>query len=290
MSRRTPSPRSLATLAVLALVATSLIPIEFTWFRGPLMAALAPASGPATAIGAWLRPGRVERSPRAGSSEPELIAALERLDRDLGRALARIGTLEAVIRDIQSGVAYPAEVPVVRIEAARVGVNLSSGTIEVSRGARHGVQRGSIALARGTEQLVGIVTSVGPLVSTVHLVTDRRLSPPLMVGVAVPPDRSLGFDELAAAPNCQLRPVGDGTLASDEVGAPDAALMSVGDRVRLLDDTWPSEAQMVVLGRIASIEPTDEPLFRRVVVAPEVEPARLRSVILQVPAGEGVAP
>lgn len=274
-------------LLVALLVLTALLPSSITgWItgvRGPFMTIIAPVSGPAELVSAWLRPPATLASPDASTPEAELLRQFEKLQTEYLAATERIGALEALVRDLQEGVDFQPDVPVVRVEAARIGSNIAGGTIDVSRGARDGVVKGSIAVARRSQQLVGIVTTVGPLVSTVHVITDDRVNPGLMVGVVMPGRPLESTAELASLPRIQLKPAGDGTLVADQVGIGDAQRILPGQRVRLMDETWPASASMLVLGQVVRIEPTEEPLFKRIVVKPEVDPARVSAMILTIP-------
>ncbi len=289
-SPRPSSTRNLALLTAL-LIATALLPSKITgwitWLRGPFMTVVTPIAGPAAALGAWLRPPDTLVSPDATTPEAELLRQYEKLQLDYAVALERVGTLEALVRDLQEGVDFQPQIPISKIEAARVGSNIASGTIDVSRGDRDGVVVGAVAVARRSQQLVGIVTSSGPLVSTVHLITDPRVNPGLMVGVVMPARPPTSAHELAALPRIQLKPAGDGTLVMDQVGIGDAQRILPGQRVRLMDETWPAAASMLVLGQVIRIEPTDEPLFKRIVVKPEVDPARVSAMILNIPKETG---
>jgi len=254
------------------------------------MTIVAPVSGPAEALSTWLRPAATLDSPDASTPEGELLRSYEKLQLDYAVALERVVTLEALVRDLQEGVEFQPEIPVVKLEAARVGANIPGGTIDVARGTRDGVVEGSIAVARRSHQLVGIVTKVGPLVSTVHVITDKRVSPGLMVGVVMPGGPIASPAALAGLPRIQLKPADDGTLVANQVGIGDAQRIAPGQRVRIMDESWPQAASMLVLGQVVRIEPTDEPLFKRVIVRPEVEPARVSAVILSIPRPEREAP
>ena len=278
-------------LLVALIVLTSLAPTSLTgWItgvRGPFMTIIAPVSGPAEALSVWLRPPETLASPDASTPEAELLRQYERMQLEYAVALERIVTLEGLVRDLQEGVEFQPNVPMARVEAVKIGANIAGGTIDISRGARDGVTAGSIAVARRSQQLVGIVTSVGPLVSTVHVITDDRVNPGLMVGVVMPGGPLGSAAELAALPRIQLKPAGDGTLVADQVGIGDAQRIAPGQRVRLMDETWPATASMLVLGQVVRVEATEEPLFKRIVVKPEADPARVSAMILSIPRDSG---
>ncbi len=286
MTRRAPSPRTILGLATAVLLAAALAPSPFTrwitWFRGPFMTLLAPVAGPVTALSSWLRPAaftdRFDDAP-----ESELQRQIRELEMLLLTANSRIERLEERITEYERTTLYERPVPTRKLEASRISANLPAGTFDVNRGQRHGVVGGTVAVARRSEQLVGIVTAAGPLVSTVHVLTDRRLEPNLVVGIVMPDDARLSPEEFSALPRAQFRPTGDGALLADAVGAGDAARIQPGHIVRLADETWPSAASMLILGRVTRVEPTDDPLFYRVTAVPLADVARLRSIILVIP-------
>lgn len=285
MARRTVSPRSILTLAGALLLLTALLPMRFTawvgWFREPLLTVVAPASGPLSALSSWLRPGR-SLIPTDESAE---LADL-RLQRDYYRsAFMRIerenDELRDIVRALQQGVPFGAAAGVRRLEASRVGADLAAGTIEVARGRNHGVTLNTVAVAAGAPQhLIGRVTSTTPLVSTVHLITDERISPRFVEALLLP-ETGITEAALAEAPRCQFQPRGDGTLQGD-LGALQAEHVARGDLAYLDDAHWPAGAQRLVVGRVVRIEDTDRPLFKRIVIRPDFDPARVRSVILRI--------
>jgi len=288
MARNAPNPRALLSATILVLVVLALAPTRFTrwvgWFRNPLMILVAPLSGPLAALSS-----RAHEAVDPETDDPRGLVSREDLQRQLdeanqvsARALERVRELESLVTEYQRGVPPYRDPAVRKLEAARIGVNLSAGTIDVSRGSRDGVTVGSVAIARRSQHLVGIVTSVGPRVSTVHLITDRRLDPPLMVGLVVSDDvwKEQTFTD---APRCQLKADADGTLVDGAVPAGAADRMQTGHLVVLSDPSWPSAAQYCILGRITRIEPTDSPHYRKVVVTPQVDVSRVRSVILNIP-------
>lgn len=290
-SQSNPLPLLVATLAIILL---ALLPLRVTgWlsvFRGPLMTIIAPIAAPLSAIATWLRDDTEDRPSVATLSTLEAAnAERDRLARLYLQSIARIDELEALLEDLQR-VTARRSAAVQQLEARRVGVNLPAGTVDYDRGSLHGVTNAAVALSRRGEQLVGQITRLTPTVATVHLITDNRPDAPLMVGVIVPADeRGEQFPQSADALNalnrCQLRPQGDGTLVDPQfgVGPNEQSPVAVGDFVRLLDESWPSSAQMAVLGRVIAIEPTEQPLFRILRVAPITDIQRLRSVILLVP-------
>jgi cell shape-determining protein MreC len=285
-------------VALVAIVLLAVLPLRVTgWvsvFRGPMMTVLAPIAAPLSALSVWLRSDSGGRLAVPNQATLEAAnAERDRLARLYLQSLSRIDELEALLEDLQR-VTARRSAAVQQLEARRVGINLSAGTVDYDRGAVHGVTSGAVALSRRGEQLVGQITKLGPSVCTAHLITDKRKDAPLMVGVIIPADAQgnerlpEGSDVLASLKRCQLRANGEGTLVDAHFGVgPDGQdTVSVGDYVRLLDESWPSSAQMAVLGRVVAIEPAEQPLFRVLRVAPIADIQRLRSVILLVPLDE----
>lgn len=286
MARRSPQPSSLFPLVVAVLVATALLPMSLTswvgWFRGPIMTMIAPVSGPLAALSNWLRPG--ESRPGAISvDEAELRTQLEFYKTEYFRAEQEITQLRQVIEALQGGVSYGSSLSTKRLEASLVATDLFAGTIDVSRGSVHGVILNSVAVAvQAPHHLIGVVTNVGPTVSSIHVLTDRRLSPNLIEALIVPGSMATAAS-IVEAPRIQCRPVGDGSFAGD-IGTESAGKISVGDAVYLDDPSWPSTAQRLMIGRIARLDETERPLFRRVVIRPDFDLMRVRGVVLRIPA------
>ncbi|HBS28538.1 MAG TPA: hypothetical protein DEB06_03585 [Phycisphaerales bacterium] len=294
MARRTLSPRATVTLALGLMLLFALLPQRFTrwagWLRDPVMTVAAPVSGPMSALSGWLRPGRV-RSGGGGEDGPELADLRRQRDYYRGaylRAEQENAQLRETVRALQDGESYGSLASVRRLEASRVGADPGAGTIEVSRGRAHGVTTATVAVAVSEPQhLVGRVSRVESMVSTVQLITDRRLSPRFVEALLIP-DGEVTPERMEGAPRCQLEPVGDGTLAGD-LGAVGAERVSRGDLAFLDDAHWPTSAQRLIVGRVIRVEETDRPLFRRVVVRPDFEPARVRSVVLRIATQESDA-
>ncbi|MDX2116120.1 MAG: rod shape-determining protein MreC [Planctomycetota bacterium] len=285
MARRRLTPVNLFGPAVGLMLLLAFLPMRWTswvgWFRGPAMTIIAPISTPLAALSSWLRPGEGRRGVDDADAS-QLRAQLEFYKAEYLRAEQQVEQLRLVIEALQEGVAYGPAVRVRRLEASRVGADLGSGTITVARGSVHGVSVNSVAVAiQAPQHLVGPVTDVGPTVSTIHTITDRRLSPNLVETLLVP-SGTLSPEALAIAPRCQFRPVGDGSLAG-ELGAEDAARIKPGDSAFLDDPSWPSSAQRLIVGRVVRSEDTERPLFKRVVIRPDFDPMRVRGVVLRIP-------
>lgn len=290
MPRGLTSSRNLLVLTVLGLLVLSLAPIRYSgWVRGlrnPIDVAVRPISGPFAALSVWLRPGN--RRGGASEEDQEVERQRDQFKWLYLRELDRVVELESLVRDLQGG-AWARPPGVRRIEAQRVGADIASGTIDVARGSGDGVRPGAVAVARRSEQLVGIATDIRPGVTTFRLLTHRAPRSRLLVVGCVGADAPLTSAQLQDLPRCQFEPVGDGTLADTSVGAEAAARIAPGMIVRVVDDTWSDAARMLVLGRVARVEDSPNPLFKRVVIRPDTDIARVRSVIVQSPGNAGGA-
>ena len=291
MARRTINSTSVLLAAGAVLFLAAVLPLRWTgwigWFRGPVMAIIAPISGPLALLSGWLRPGE-SLAGLPDSTGDELRQQLEFYKSEYLVSQQRIEEMERVIEALQGGVAFGGQPRINRLEATRIGADPGSGTITVSRGSNHGVTLNTVASAIASpHHLVGVVTNVGPSVSTIQVLTDPRLTPNLIDALVLP----LGAVDAAAvqaAVRGQFKPAGDGELAGD-MGIDDAAKVQRGAPVYLDDAYWPGSAQRLMIGRVVRVEDTDKPLFKRVVLRPEFEPARVRGVVLRIPADESAS-
>lgn len=307
MPRGLTSSRNLLLLSVLALLVLSLMPTRYSgWVRGlrnPVDVVIRPASGPFAALSVWLRPEG--RSPEPTESEEAIARDRDELKWLYARAVDRIAELESLVKDLQGG-AFAAPPGLKRLEGTRVGSDAASGTVDVARGAADGVRKGAVAVARRSEQLVGVATDVRTNVTAFRLLTHKPLGGRarttdefVFVVGCVMPEGPFTAAQLPSFPRCQLLAVGDGSLVDENVKEDAAALMQPGMLVRCVDDTWPDAARMLVLGRVVRVEPGSNPLFRRIVVRPDTDISRVKSVIIRWaeqsarrsgPAGNGGAP
>lgn len=292
MARRTLNPHSLLFFATIAMLLGAFLPGRLTgwtgWFRGPLMTVVAPVSGPMNALAMWLRPGDRRRGVEDASTE-QLIQQLETSKAELMRVEQQNEQLRQIIEGLQGGVAYGAPLRLNRVEASRIGADLGAGTIDVKRGSMHGVTIGTVAVATMAPQhLVGLVTDVGPTVSTIHVITDRKVIPNLITTLILP-SGSVTPDVLARAPRCQFKPIGEGLFAG-EIGAEDAARVQRDDSAYLDDPSWPAAAQRLIVGRVLRAEETENPLFKRLVIRPDFDLGRVPSVILRTAAEDAPTP
>ncbi|MBL8746892.1 MAG: hypothetical protein JNK58_11115 [Phycisphaerae bacterium] len=288
MKRRTLNPQSLLVLATLGVFVTAVAPLKWSgWtngLRGPFKTLIAPVSGPINTLATWLRPGESRRA-AVDATTDQLTQQVEFFRSETLRLEQQVEQMKQLIEALQSGAAYGPPLRLKRVEATRVGADLGAGTIDVSRGTMDGVAVGSVAVPTSAPQhLIGVVSSVGPTVATVQVITNARVSPNLLTALILPAG-SVAPDALARAPRCQFRPVGDGSLVG-EISAEAAAVVQRGDAAFLDDASWPSGAQRLIIGRVARTEDSDNPLFKRLVVVPDLDLLRVRSVVLRTPTDE----
>ncbi len=207
------------------------------------------------------------------AAAPEAERRLERLQKALAEATARLGDYDRQVRDLAQireslgGLPcrlVPARVVAPEITAGRTGALLSKGFQSgigeggavfegrLNRGAREAIRRGEPILTAGG--LIGVVENVGPLTSSVRLLADPETR--FMVQLVTRRDGVWrpGPDGLAA------QGAGDGqTMTIEHV--PRAADIAVGDWVV----TSPSETRLppyLIVGRVARARPHPKtPLF-----------------------------
>ncbi|MEM1166239.1 MAG: rod shape-determining protein MreC [Planctomycetota bacterium] len=287
MARRSSKPAVPMAGVAVALAVITIVPTRFSgwlgWFRDPVETVLAPISGPVAAIADRLR-GEVSRAAVSAERDREALAGeLERLQQQHAAALVRNAELEALVQDLQQGVPFRPDALAASLVAVRVG-GTPPATIVVNRGARDGVRAGgTVAVARGSQQLVGIVSRASTRASTVRVLTDASFDE-ASVGAVVVGEEGVTSASIAGMVRLELLPTGDGRLAQDDVPEGDASRIEIGQLVRLDDERWPTAAQMFVLGRVTDVrELADEPLHRQVLVRPlGGDLSRTRSVILHV--------
>jgi len=280
------TPTRTLTVATLALVVLALAPYRLTrslaGLKQPVEFVLAPVQHPTSIIAHFLRPPRIH-----GASDDETIRALT-LELDRWRAAyaasdGRIGELERLLSDLQSGAALASNLDIVQIAAPVVGgpSDLTDGLLRVRAGSGRGVvERSTVAATRGVH-LVGRVVDVSRGMCSVLPVTNKRAG--LIDAVVLTTD---GLGPWA----CQLEPVGDGTLTGDMVAQ--AQGLMPGQVAAVRDRTWPIGAQGLILGRVTSIE--TKPNGRlRITVTPDQPASTVGEVILRtprIPDGQEAAP
>jgi hypothetical protein len=160
-------------------------------------------------------------------------------------------------------------------EGADKGIRRSGAVIScrIDRGTREALQRGEpILTAAG---LVGIVDEVGPVTSTVRLVTDPRTS--LMVQII-----TLRDGQWRAGPEGIARGSEDGSAITVQ-GIPRDADIGPGDFVVTSPSRESPLPPYLVVGRIVRCDLKPAALFRNLVVEPRVSPAETREVYVLSP-------
>lgn len=161
------------------------------------------------------------------------------------------------------------------------GSDVGSPVLFVRAGAKQGVDVGSVATVQFVH-LLGRVTGVRPRAATILPITSPAsgVLDAIVVTAGVP-----------GGLRTQLKPAGDGTLVGDVEDKTDANTQQpiepkAGDEVRLADPTrWPMHAQMLIVGKVVSVEPSPrQPLRKTVVVRPVVgDLLRVSELVLQIP-------
>lgn len=265
-----------AVLAVAGLL--SLLPGPWLawagWFGSLAGVVTAPISSPVAQVGrALTAPSRAED--QRTLAELEALFEGERLRRQQAEREAE--RLRAMLAELTLGARLNPDVVVEQLPAPVVG--FAGGMLRVRAGEPQGLERNTIATARGI-QLLGRVERVDGPTSLVTLITDRdavRLTARVMLDETETVSRM-----------CTLAPVGDGTLRG-EVEAPGAAETdplepAVGMRVRLDDPVWPDAGRMLIIGEIVRVEPhRDQPLRKVITVRPLFDLRRSSEVIFRLP-------
>ena len=282
MARMQVQPGVAFGAAVVVLFAGALLPVRVTgWLtslRGPLSVLVSPIAGPLSSLSEAVRP----IAERGGD---DLAAAELQTQRDelrllYERAAGRVADLERLVAELQRLPLSLQERGVVPVLADRVGRSTVGGTIDVRAGADAGGGFGTVAVARQSNQLVGLVTTANGPVSTVRVITDERIEPGIL--------RAVLSETFAESPEAQARlpradfgPDGRGGCVAEQVPVEEGApTIEVGMLARLDDPDWPEAAQFYTLGEVTSVEPGDAPLFVRVTIEPLVDVSRVRSVLL----------
>lgn len=276
-ARRLALPAAVAVAALL-----TILPLRWVgwvgYFQDLTLTLVGPLSGQFEKLLRW-------RSPVLTSEEQkELAEAREQRDHYqmlYYRATQDIEELRERIEQLQQGIALNPDLPVTvyAVPVIARSSDLSSGLFTVRAPARLGVVRGTVATAGGV-QLIGRVTDLTERTATVQPITDRAAGP--TNGVII-------FDEdTTKRVACRLEPVGDGLLRGPVEDVKDSATQEaivprVGQTVRLLDpELWPKSAQMLVIGKIESVNSApDQPLRKIVTVRPTTRLDRVFDVVLR---------
>ena len=272
---------------VLGLIVLSLLPLQWIRWMGTFgnltTIFFTPGSAPVSAAIRFLMPARKN----AGESDSE------RNYRELGeywKTLAlqherEIDQLRRQIEELQRGLAASPDQPALRqLIAPVVGTSsdLSSGLLRVRADAKRGVTDGTVAVSGGL-QIIGRVASVSGPTALILPITARSAG---KVSARVMLDEST-----SSSLRCLLEPTGDGRLRG-QVESPEGPdgfkPPAVGFTVRLDDPRWPRNAQMLIVGRVETVE-TDpsSPLRKVITVIPTLPVDRVSEVTLRIVGEEG---
>lgn len=206
------------------------------------------------------------------------------------RATQDIEELRERIEQLQRGIALNPDLPVTLYAAPVIArsSDLASGSFTVRAGSRLGVVPGTVVTAGGV-QLVGRITQAGSRTCTVQPITDRAAGP--ILGLII-------FDEdTRHRLSARLEPIGDGLLRGPVEDRRDEATQQPlvprpGQTVRLFDpESWPKNAQMLVIGRVETVEPApDQPLRKIITVRPTARLERVSEVVLRLAGDQPPAP
>jgi hypothetical protein len=227
----------------------------------------------------------------AGPSLPEQVDSLQN---GMAQATALLGEYDRRLRDlthIREGLdGMPCRLVPARLvppeapggqASARLGEGADKGlrragaviACRIDRGTREAVQRGEPVLTAAG--LVGIVDEVGPVTSTVRLVTDPRTS--LMVQII-----TLRDGQWRAGPEGIARGSDDGTAVTVQ-GIPRNAEVGPGDFVVTSPSRESALPPYLVVGRVLRCDVKPAALFRSLLVEPRAPAAEAREVYVLSP-------
>jgi len=267
-------------ITILVLFVLSFAPIKWVgwarWFADQTQVTIAPIAHPITiTLNAIIPPAYSD--PSASDRERELAQEIDRYRTQVLQVRTENDHLKGLIDQFTKGAAIIPDLDVRQFHRPRIS-GLVGDLIVIRTGQIDGLTQGSITVVNAV-QLLGKVTQVNRRIAYVRPITATT-SQPIFATVLLNESGDLQA-------KCLLTPVGDGTLRG-EVARPsndDAWAIEAGQEVRLLDDQWPSHAQMLVIGTIERIERNDiQPLRHRIIVRPTVKDLRwVPEVIIRLP-------
>jgi hypothetical protein len=266
------SPRSWLTVAALLLLVTSLLPARFgEWVNGIGGLAtrlIAPASHPITMLARWVVPAQ-----RLRGDDPQMLTLEQRLEefRTLWlREQEESARLRRVVAELQRGAMFT-DLQLHQLLRPVVGgvSDGLGGVLLVRSGSSEGIERNAVATTAGV-QLVGRVVDVDSHICKVRLINNQRARERIR-GVIMTEAGGRGA-------NCLLTPLKDGVLQGqvESSGTPP----EVGQLVRLDDEEWPRHAQMLIIGRVESVEQGLHG-WQFIKVRPTVDLDRVKEVVLR---------
>jgi len=239
-----------------------------------------------------------ERLRRTDASAPNADVPLQdrlvSLENALAQAAAVLGQYDRQVRDlakIRDGLdglpcrLIPARLLAPEVPGGHAAARLAEGadkgvrkhaavvSCQIDRGGREAIQRGEpILTAAG---LVGIVDEVGPLTSTVRLVTDPRAT--MMVQVITHRN-----GQWRAGPEGVARGTADGTAIAVQ-GIPRSSDVAPGDFVVTSPSPESSLPPYLIVGRVVRCDLKPAAVFHDIVVEPRVPLTEARQVYVLSP-------
>lgn len=271
--------RTLMALSITLLLVLSVLPLRaigwLGWFGNLTGIIVTPIRHPFSVVSRWISPPRAARSDeavRALEEELEHARQLYLQTQDENEKL------RATIQELQRGIALNPDLVVQQLSASVTGAggDLSSSLLHVRAGEKHGVTINTVATAPGL-QLLGRVVQVSARTCQVQPITSKAAGP-IRARVMLDDDAGSGLE-------CLLSPSADNTLRGPVEDARGIE-PSPGQIVRLADsDRWPASAQMLLVGRVESVEPDpNQPLRKVVIVRPSLKLDRVSEVVLRISA------
>jgi len=217
--------------------------------------------------------------------DPAHLTELSQLNSELQLRYAMILRLEAENRRLRRENAALQELSetldrrsYVLRQAGVMGRSIETTTraLTINRGQRAGLSEGIPAVIDAN--LVGRLTSVGRVTSTVQLITTpgEKLN-----AIITPPTWSGGLSAERLGGLIQFDAMPDGTL---QALAPEDLPVNIDDIAHLRDDSWPASVQGMILGKVTDVQSLDDPPLRiRITIEPLRSLQYLDEVTLIVP-------
>ena len=227
--------------------------------------------------------------PARPADETGLQARLDRLENALAEATVRLAEYDRRLHDLahlrKALDGLPCRLVPGKLLAPEVGGGRAGGLLteglrsgvlhggavisrHLDRGAREAIERGEPILT--TAGLVGVVDEVGPVTSTVRLLTDPRTS--LMVQIVTRRN-----DQWRPGPEGVARGAGDGATLSVE-GIPRTSDVQPGDFIVTSPSAEAGLPPYLIVGRVVRCDLKTTDLFYSLVAQPRVPPAEARDV------------
>lgn len=278
MSRHFNRPQRVFFVAMAIIIALAFAPSRWLgWTRDIariVNVPFTPFGHAGVSVATWLRPP-TDRTGASSDVERSLLEQRDIYERLYRAEQLRVAELEEQITQLQQVPPEILGVPIQRMVASitRRDARGPWASVQLNRGARHGVTVGTVAVYGG-DHLLGRITDVSPLASELLPLGAY----PDVRGIILP--RDMPAASAASAPRVLLTPRADGTLVGHVEHIHPVAQ---GDVVRLSDTAWPVSASASVIGVVESVSRNDsQPLKNTIIVRPRYQVNELASVTLRV--------